>query len=135
MIDYVSPILGASKTHRYIENVETMPNTCVLNILILPNSLIIGYDTSIRPKSDQEQKPPRDVIEHANMESDPETSVPLKSHMKNKARRVEALKKAVARYISRGENIVTEDSDNDVSMAEPRDDILYESDYHDDFIR
>ncbi len=65
--------------------------------------------------------------------------VPLKSHMKYKADRVNELKKAVSRYLSRlgGSSInqtpQTAPTDDETPTQRP-DDTFYESDYHDDDI-
>jgi hypothetical protein len=60
--------------------------------------------------------------------------VTLKSHMKYKPERVSELKKAVARYLSRANTGVSQlpTLTGDVSMANPEEDLMYESDFHDD---
>ena len=62
--------------------------------------------------------------------------VPLKSHMKSKPDRVLQLKKAVARYLFRGQTTAQNQilTVNDVLMAGPYsdEDLSYQSDHNDD---
>ncbi|KAF9551719.1 hypothetical protein CPC08DRAFT_823148 [Agrocybe pediades] len=71
--------------------------------------------------------------------ADSEKRAPLKSKMTNKAQRLDELKQAVARYISRrlGDQQVTNTGQGvcDVSIGSTDSvDIMYESDYNDDLM-
>ena len=57
--------------------------------------------------------------------------MPLKSHMKNKGQRVSELKKAVARFIARGDTKESAQEMLSRAQKQPTEDHLYQSDEDD----